>query len=97
MSIVTKGYSARAGLIITKGYGLFKIFYSLPRCIIRRFPVLGTTRVISEKIIFRRMETETSAARAIFETSVRKKTPANTIIRRTFQELIFRDVRPCGI
>lgn len=97
MSLVTRGYGSKAKLIVTRGYGIISriVLYSLPRCITRRLPVLKTTRAISGEVVFRRREMETSVARKAFETIKRRKAPVNTIIRRNYQELIFRDVKPC--
>ena len=93
--MITRGYGPVASLIVTRGYGILRVLYSLPRCITRRLPILKSVSAYPGDIATLRMDQEMTVVRTAIDKTVRRSVPANTITRRAAQDLIFRDVKPC--
>lgn len=93
--MITRGYGPKAKAIVTRGITwLGEVLYSVPRCFFRRQPI---QKIVSadRDIAVRKAEQQRLTARAGISKVVRKQLPANRIARRTAQDLIFRDVKPC--
>jgi hypothetical protein len=108
MSLITKGYGKRASLIVTKGYGIFKkiLYIVKPTCIARRLSIFDIQRKTEQDVITKRPGDEMLTKRIAFKTIFKRKKISNPITRKTKdvdfitrkirQDLIFRDVKPCG-
>lgn len=94
--MITRGYGIKAKAIVTRGITwLGEVLYSLPRCITRRQPILKSVSAYPGDIAISRIDQEMTIARTAIDKTVRRSVPANRIVRRKDQELIFRDVKPC--